>query len=418
MGALILQMVGCLLVAAGIGLMMGWLLRSFATSEKRQQLSEIASRLRGREHELDTLNHELKVRTSAVQMLEGKIMASEAALKDLQAELASKAEREQMLQVQANEQSVRLHAAERERDTLRGEVEQAEATLRDRTASHAQMQTQLEAVEDLLISRDQEIATLKTWVEQLGPKDAEIARLRARVQEVEPFIDRFRQSERTLEQERTEAAAALQGKDRHIEQLEGSLRHQDDLLGQLREEREDNLRRFDRDLQAKDQEIARLQIQVQELEPLRAQVEKQEAALREAEERRVMDVSEREEEISALRKRLVEYRVAQKFGRPAQGGDGAARNKPTAAQATPVQTTIPHTPADKDDLKKIHGIGPVMERVLNRMGMFTFRQIAEWDQHDIEHVASELNTFPDRIHRDKWVDGAKQQHFLKYGEEL
>ena len=80
MGSMIVQMVGCLLVAATIGLMMGWLLRSFATSEKRQQLSEIAGRLRGREHELDTLNHELKVRTSAVQMLEGKMITSEAAL--------------------------------------------------------------------------------------------------------------------------------------------------------------------------------------------------------------------------------------------------------------------------------------------------------------------------------------------------
>lgn len=34
MGAMILQMIGCLLVAATIGVMMGWLLRSFATSEK------------------------------------------------------------------------------------------------------------------------------------------------------------------------------------------------------------------------------------------------------------------------------------------------------------------------------------------------------------------------------------------------
>ncbi|MFO0729520.1 MAG: hypothetical protein U0231_13755 [Nitrospiraceae bacterium] len=62
-----------------------------------------------------------EVRTSAVQMLEGKIMASEAALKDLQAEVAAKAERERTMQVQANEQSVRLHAAERERDTRRAQ---------------------------------------------------------------------------------------------------------------------------------------------------------------------------------------------------------------------------------------------------------------------------------------------------------
>lgn len=43
MAGLILQMVGCLLIATIIGLLMGWFLRSFATSEKRQQLSEIAT---------------------------------------------------------------------------------------------------------------------------------------------------------------------------------------------------------------------------------------------------------------------------------------------------------------------------------------------------------------------------------------
>ena len=123
MGSLILQMIGCLLVAATIGLMMGWLLRSFATSEKRQQLSEIATRLRGREHELDTLNHELKVRTSAVQMLEGKMITSEAALKDLTADLATKVEQLTALQTEVREKGVRLHAIERERDTLRREVE-------------------------------------------------------------------------------------------------------------------------------------------------------------------------------------------------------------------------------------------------------------------------------------------------------
>jgi predicted flap endonuclease-1-like 5' DNA nuclease len=414
MGVLIAQMVGCLLVAAAIGIMMGWLLRSFATSEKRQQLSEIAARLRGREHELDTLNHELKVRTSAVQMLEGKIMTSEAALKDLQAELAGKVQHEATLHMQVNEQAVRLHAAERERDTLRLEVESAEAALRDRASGYADMQAQLEAAQDLLVSRDQEISTLKSWVEQLAPKDAEIARLRGRVQELDSFVERVRQLERTLEQERTGASAAMQGKDRDLEQLASSLRRQDELLAQLRQEREENRQRIELELAAKDREIERLRTAVQEVESLRAQVEKQEMALRDAEERRVMDVSEREEEISALRKRLVEYRVAQKFGRPSQTGDTAAGPKTVGnAKASP-----PQTPAEKDDLKKIHGIGPVMERVLNRMGMFTFRQIAAWDQHDIEHVASELNTFPDRIHRDKWVDGAKQQHFLKYGEEL
>ncbi len=416
MGAMILQMIGCLLVAATIGLMMGWLLRSFATSEKRQQLSEIATRLRGREHELDTLNHELKVRTSAVQMLEGKMITSEAALKDLTADLATKVEQLTGLQTELREKGVHLYAAERERDTLRREVEEAESRLKAQSVGFADMQTQMENAEDVLISRDQEIATLKNWVEQLAPKDAEIARLRARTEELEPFQERSRRLERELEQDRARASVALQGKEQELAQHRTHIGEMESELVRLRAQNQDDLTRFTETLQQRDQDIQRLRTTVEELEVFRGEVEKKEIALREAEERRVMDVSEREEEIGALRKRLVEYRVAQRFSNQTKSTgaiEPASHNAPT-----PGRSAGKGRPAQKDDLKQIHGIGPVMERVLNRMGMFTFRQIAEWKDQDVEHMASELNTFPDRIRHDNWIAGAKEQHFLKYGEEL
>ena len=417
MGAMILQMVGCILVAAAIGVMMGWLLRSFATSEKRQQLSEIATRLRGREHELDTLNHELKVRTSAVQMLEGKMITSEAALKDLTADLAAKVEQLTALQTEVREKGVRLHAAERERDTLRREVEEAEATIRLKAAGFAEMQTQMENAEDVLISRDQEIATLKTWVEQLAPKDAEIARQRSRIEELEPFLERTRRLEREQEQDRARASAALQAKEQEIAQTQARTRELDMELARLRTQNQEDLTRFTETLKERDADIQHLRATVEELEMFRGEVEKKDIALREAEERRVMDVSEREEEIGALRKRLVEYRVARRFSAqsksPSAATDSASHDTPAAGRGAGK-----HRQAQKDDLKQIHGIGPVMERVLNRMGMFTFRQIAEWKDQDVEHMASELNTFPDRIRHDNWIAGAKEQHFLKYGEEL
>lgn len=413
MGAMILQMIGCLLVAATIGLMMGWLLRSFATSEKRQQLSEIATRLRGREHELDTLNHELKVRTSAVQMLEGKMITSEAALKDLTADLGTKVEQLSALQTEVREKGVRLHAAERERDTLRHEVEEAEAKLKAQSVGFAEMQSQMENAEDVLISRDQEIATLKTWVEQLAPKDAEIARLRARTEELEPFQERSRRLERELEQDHARASAALQGKNEELARHQTQIGEMESELARLRTQNQEDLTRFTETLQQRDQDIQRLRATVEELEVYRGEVEKKEIALREAEERRVMDVSEREEEIGALRKRLVEYRVAQRHQTQSKSADAASHGTAAAGRGTGKSR-----PTQKDDLKQIHGIGPVMERVLNRMGMFTFRQIAEWKDQDVEHMASELNTFPDRIRHDNWVAGAKEQHFLKYGEEL
>lgn len=416
MGAMILQMVGCLLVAAAIGVMMGWLLRSFATSEKRQQLSEIAGRLRGREHELDTLNHELKVRTSAVQMLEGKMMTSEAALKDLTADLAAKVEQLTALQTEVAEKGVRLHAVQRERETLRREVEEAEATLTAKAAGFAEMQAQMENAEDVLISRDQEIATLKTWVEQLAPKDAEIARLRARIEELDPFVERSRRLEREQEQERARASTALRGKEGELAAHQARLMEMDTALARVRNQSQEDLTRFGETVEERDRDIQQLRATVEELNMFRGEVEKKDIALREAEERRVMDVSEREEEIGALRKRLVEYRAAQRVGAPAKstGSVGStAHSAPAAGQSG--GKARPH---QQDDLKQIHGIGPVMERVLNRMGMFTFRQIAEWKDQDVEHMASELNTFPDRIRHDNWIAGAKEQHFIKYGEEL
>ena len=416
MGSLILQMIGCLLVAATIGLMMGWLLRSFATSEKRQQLSEIATRLRGREHELDTLNHELKVRTSAVQMLEGKMITSEAALKDLTADLATKVEQLTALQTEVREKGVRLHAIERERDTLRREVEEAENKFKGQQAGFAEMQAQMENAEDVLISRDQEIATLKTWVEQLAPKDAEIARLRARTEELEPFRERSSRLEQELKQDRAQAASTLQSKEQELDRHQSRIADIEAELARLRTQNQDDLTRFTETVQQRDQEIQRLRATVEELEVFRSEVEKKELALREAEERRIMDVSEREEEIAALRKRLVEYRVAQRHG--AQAKAAAASDAGTHGSSTAGRGTGKHRSAQKDDLKQIHGIGPVMERVLNRMGMFTFRQIAEWKDQDVEQMASELNTFPDRIRHDNWIAGAKEQHFLKYGEEL
>jgi predicted flap endonuclease-1-like 5' DNA nuclease len=74
--------------------------------------------------------------------------------------------------------------------------------------------------------------------------------------------------------------------------------------------------------------------------------------------------------------------------------------------------------ARKDNLKKIGGIGPAYERVLNQMGIFTFRTIAQWDTNDMTRIADKLETPPDHIKRYNWIAKAKKEHFRKYGERL
>ncbi len=72
---------------------------------------------------------------------------------------------------------------------------------------------------------------------------------------------------------------------------------------------------------------------------------------------------------------------------------------------------------DGDDLKRIRGIGPAIERVLNDQGVYLFSQIATWTAEDVARIAETLRAFPDRIGRDDWISSARAEHVRKYGAE-
>lgn len=66
------------------------------------------------------------------------------------------------------------------------------------------------------------------------------------------------------------------------------------------------------------------------------------------------------------------------------------------------------TEEDKDDLKRINGIGPFIEKKLNGVGIYKLEQISKLTSKDIEDLTASINFFPGRIERDKWVDQAKE----------
>jgi len=63
---------------------------------------------------------------------------------------------------------------------------------------------------------------------------------------------------------------------------------------------------------------------------------------------------------------------------------------------------------DIDDLKKIKGIGTVIEKKLNMLGIVSYKQISEFNSDAVEQIAHTLKFFPDRINRDKWVQQARE----------
>ena len=76
-----------------------------------------------------------------------------------------------------------------------------------------------------------------------------------------------------------------------------------------------------------------------------------------------------------------------------------------AKQATPAAPA--HSAADDDDLKRINGIGAVLEGKLKALGITSVGQVAAFTQADIDRVSEHLN-FKGRIERDEWVQQAQE----------
>jgi len=61
-----------------------------------------------------------------------------------------------------------------------------------------------------------------------------------------------------------------------------------------------------------------------------------------------------------------------------------------------------------DDLKKIKGVGPKLEKELNAAGVYHFDQVAGWSAEEILWADQHLVSFKGRVSRDNWVEQAKE----------
>ena len=100
---------------------------------------------------------------------------------------------------------------------------------------------------------------------------------------------------------------------------------------------------------------------------------------------------------------------------PKKAAPKAKAAKPAAEEA-PAVTVEGVKPANllteardgqPDDLKKISGVGPKLEGLLHKNGVFHFDQIAAWTPEEIAYMDDQLS-FKGRIERDGWIDQAKQ----------
>lgn len=61
---------------------------------------------------------------------------------------------------------------------------------------------------------------------------------------------------------------------------------------------------------------------------------------------------------------------------------------------------------NKNDLKKVNGIGPVYEKKLNEIGIYTWEQLSKLTPEAVSDL-EQLTKWPGRIERDNWIEQAK-----------
>ncbi|MBO6716912.1 MAG: dipeptide ABC transporter ATP-binding protein [Rhizobiaceae bacterium] len=89
--------------------------------------------------------------------------------------------------------------------------------------------------------------------------------------------------------------------------------------------------------------------------------------------------------------------------RAAVGAKAAAKGSASSDGGRPKSMK---KPAQPDDLKKISGVGPKIEGILNDLGIYTYAQVAAWKKAERDWVDARLK-FHGRIEREDWVKQAK-----------
>jgi predicted flap endonuclease-1-like 5' DNA nuclease len=350
------EIVFYLIVAAFLGLVLGWLLRAKSI---RERLESQWRRLVDDERDnLRQANEQLKRVRAENDDLAGKAKGLQAKLEKLEPLPGEN----RKLQKQLEDTQDRL--------------EKLEVVLEE----HAELGVQCQA--------------LQARIEELKPLEAQNTGLKAKVQALE---DQVAELEPLRDQSATLAA--------RVEEQRGRLEE----LTTLEEEGRGLRSR----LEAAQAELSELPSLREENEQLRATVESLRESLAQAEKR---EADKGSLDTGGM---VAEPAPSQESAETSQrepDTEEAEEALRSMAREVAERTRGVHPPAD-DDLKQIRGVGPVIEKMLKALGITSYGQIARFSDEDLDQVTSAMGPLRGRIQRDSWIEDAREEHRKKYGSE-
>ena len=293
---------------------------------------------------------------------------------------------------------------------------------------------------------DQEkVAISQSWQEQLDAKSKEHDRLTEQNKGLMEQVSQFQASTTDAKNRARELSAAVQEAFERRDELQREIK---DIRSNLetvlseRDQLQSDMAAKDVDadtLQQKDERIAHLSKELEnwqgrlpplierfrernaDAERLEAELEEAHARIRELEE--TSDVDDDDEH---------EHTRIEPVTDPEELTDGLdASNDPADDYVEETETEAPTAEDDdasiaeafneafneklseperdgRDDLKQIKGVGPAIEKTLNELGIFSFEQIADMSEYDIDRVAQRLKGFRSRIYREDWIGQARE----------
>ena len=414
---------------------------------------EEIKRLQWRIAELEQQTGQLERCDASLQDMEGRLTATEAEKDEVLFSLQARIRQLEPLPSQVQERDNRIRA-------LQGEIDEHNKQLEKNKEEVTRLQGRIAELESSKTDVSMQSPTDRCKA-SLAEKEAEVIRLSSRLAGLERVQEEVRKRDAVIQALESDLQSASKAKDTESFHNRSCVSQLQEATSKIQEQNGEIISLKDKlaaTFQKKDEETNALEQKVLQLENLARQAEKYQSTIHYLESKYRAMLAEKDDAISRLKKHVTGRDVSQerqsakdqsapqvdRLEENTAGDTTDSGLTPDAGEIFSLRQTLqtrehrikeledlldrsgkasePNAPAERpqcmDDLKIIHGIGPMIEQTLNRQGITTFRQIAEFTQEDIERVSGLLENFKDRVMRDDWVGQAKRAHYEKYGEKL
>ena len=393
-----LAVAACAVLAAGLGA--GWLLRGLRESGKIERLQDDWQlKFDETARQRDRFNSEnTKLRTSFESQL-ALVHKHELAASRVKTELESAVEKIQSLEKQ-------LFAAGEERSAVERKVAEYQSELATARFQVSDLESEFEKAGEFykgeLRKAFEKRQELEARYDDAKAEHESLNNLLAASKSETASVNKMLAAAQT----RIENIDEIEQKIIALEAENAELRHEKSVIAQESEALQRNVSELE-ELKVQNRELAHC---LQSLEESRRQYEKDAQRYRDKAEQ-----SDKRSETLSMKLDDVEKSFAEIARQHDQALKVAERVETAAAEAPPANG-FDKIDLEIDDLTKIVGIGKVFQQTLHDLGIYSYRQIANFGPSDIARVNMELKEFKGRMEQDDWIGQAKELVYNKYGE--